>query len=234
MDGVLIDSEPFWREAEADAFGRVGISLTSDQWAATMGMRVNEVVDLWYRRRPWRGTTPKQVEDSIVDHVVDQIRTRGALADGAIEAVDFLRHKGLMLALASSSQYRVIWTVLDLTALADRFQVVHSAEEEEEGKPHPAVYLATARKLGVPPSSCLAIEDSPNGVAAARAAGMTCVAVPNASFKGRELFGAADLILPSLRHIDESVWARLAIERKPHRATAGEAAPNPSGSRASR
>lgn len=223
MDGVLIDSEPFWHEAETGAFGRVGISLTSDQWAPTMGMPVNEVVDLWYRRHPWRGTTRQQVQDAIVDQVVERIRTCGALGDGAIEAVDFLRHKGLMAALASSSPYRVIRAVLDLTALADRFQVVHSAEEEREGKPHPAVYIATARKLGVPPASCLAIEDSPNGVAAAKSAGMTCVAIPNASFEGRELFREADIVVPSLRHIDETLWTRLLTARQPTRVTAGEA-----------
>ncbi len=223
MDGVLIDSEPFWHEAETEAFGRVGISLTSAQWAPTMGMPVNEVVDLWYRRHPWGGATRQQVQDAIVDQVVERIRTRGTLGDGAIEAVDFLRHMGLIAALASSSPYRVIRAVLDLTALADRFLVVHSAEEEREGKPHPAVYLATARKLRVPPASCLAIEDSPNGVAAAKAAGMTCVAIPNASFEGRELFGAADIVIPSLRHIDEALWARLAAARQPPRATAGKA-----------
>ncbi|HEX5500151.1 MAG TPA: HAD-IA family hydrolase, partial [Thermomicrobiales bacterium] len=78
------------------------------------------------------------------------------------------------------------------------FQVVQSAEHEPYGKPHPGVYIEAARRLGLPPTQCLAFEDSPNGVIAAKAARMACIAVPDPALVGDRRFGAADLILPSL------------------------------------
>ena len=101
---------------------------------------------------------------------------------------------------------KLIRSVLSVGGLGGRFEVVHSAEEEERGKPHPAVYLSTARKLGIHPYRCLAIEDSINGVRSAKAAGMVCVAVPEAR-PPRGSFGGADLVLDSLAEIDETVWA---------------------------
>ena len=205
MDGVLVDSEPLWRAVERKVFASVGIRVTDEDLVETMGVRIADVVDRWHRRHPWDEPGREEVAGAIVDGVADAIRREGALNDGAVEAVDYLRGLGLRLALASSSPMRLIDAVLSLGGLTDRFDVVLSAEDEEHGKPDPAVYLSAARGLGVRPERCLAIEDSISGVRSAKAAGMVCVAVsPTSSVDGT--FGGADLVLDSLMAFDERVW----------------------------
>ncbi len=106
--------------------------------------------------------------------------------------------RGLPLAVASSSQYRLIDAALAHFGLRDRFELVHSAEDEEYGKPHPAVFLSAAAKLGAPPRRCLVWEDAPAGVLAAKASSMTCIAVPEQGEGDQPAFGLADLVVDSL------------------------------------
>ena len=100
--------------------------------------------------------------------------------------------------MASSSQYRLIDAALAHFGLRDRFELVHSAEDEEYGKPHPAVFLTAAAKLGAPPRRCLVWEDAPAGVLAAKASSMTCIAVPEPGEEDHPAFGLADLVVGSL------------------------------------
>ena len=217
MDGLLIDSEPLWQEAEIEVFAELGVRLTRAECMETKGRRVDDTVAHWYARRPWSGATEEEVAERLVARVVELIRARGFPKEGAGHAMDFFRRKGLALALATSSGRPVIAAVLERLGLEKDFAVVHSAVEEEFGKPHPAVYLTTASRLGVDPGRCLALEDSIHGVLAAKAAGMKCIAVPDASSEapGREArLGSrlvdADLVLRSLAEIDEAAWTRLA------------------------
>jgi mannitol-1-/sugar-/sorbitol-6-/2-deoxyglucose-6-phosphatase len=209
MDGVLIDSEPFWQESEVDAFGRLGLALTREMCAETMGLRVDEVVDYWRRRRAFDECPSAELEDAIIGGVADRILSKGEAKEGVAHALDFFRGRGVSVALASSSAYRLIRAVTERFGLADKFDCVYSAEEEEYGKPHPGVYLTTARKLGAAPSECLAIEDSFNGVLAAKAARMKCVAVPEPAQRRDPRFAIADAVLDSLAQVDMGVWRRL-------------------------
>ena len=206
MDGVLIDSEPFWQESEIDAFGRVGLRLTREMCMQTMGLRVDEVVDYWHRRRGWEGVTSVELEEAIIGGVEERILSKGEAKEGVEHALGFFRGRGVKVALASSSAYRLIRAVTERFGLADRFDCVYSAEEEEYGKPHPGVYLTTARRLGVRPAACLAVEDSFNGVLAAKAARMRCVAVPEEGARRDPRFSIADAVLGSLEEIDEEFW----------------------------
>ena len=115
----------------------------------------------------------------------------------------------LKVALASSSAYRVIRAVVERLGLADAFDLIYSAEEEEYGKPHPGVYLTTAHRLGVAPTRCLAVEDSLNGVLAAKAARMKCVAIPEAEARHDPRFAIADTVLDSLNGFDAVTWKEL-------------------------
>ncbi|HEV2862122.1 MAG TPA: HAD-IA family hydrolase, partial [Pyrinomonadaceae bacterium] len=99
--------------------------------------------------------------------------------------------------------------VTERLGLAGEFEVAYSAEEEEYGKPHPGVYLTTARRLGVSPAECLAVEDSFNGVLAAKAARMKCVAVPEPAPKADPRFCIADAVLDTLEDLNEEVWQQL-------------------------
>src|SRR5829696_1863822 len=209
MDGVLIDSEPFWQESEIDAFGRSGLALTREMCLQTMGLRVDEVVEYWRRRRTFDEAPASELGDAIIGGVVERILSKGEAKEGAAHALEFFKAKGLRVALASSSAYRLIGAVTERLGLAGEFEVGYSAEEEEYGKPHPGVYLSTARRLGVAPAECVAVEDSFNGVLAAKAARMKCVAVPEPAQRRDPRFSIADAVLDSLADLNEEVWQRL-------------------------
>lgn len=129
-------------------------------------------------------------------------RSRTALP-GVPEAVRALAAQGVPLAVAS-----VISAVLEQLRLTEYFRIVQSAEFEPYGKPHPGVYLTTARRLGVAPEECVAIEDSVTGVAAAKAARMACLAVPAPAARDDCRFSIADDILPSLADLDTDMLRR--------------------------
>jgi len=209
MDGLLVDSEPLWHEAEVEIYAALGVPIESDDARHTKGMFVGEVASYWFERFPWDGPSPEAVAHDIVDRVIELVRERGTLQPGVAQALDLCRAHRLALALASSSEYRLINVVLDRFGLATTFPVRHSAQDESFGKPHPAVFLSTAAILGVPPDRCLAWEDAPAGVLAAKAARMTCVAVPAGEDRRHPAFGIADAVLVSLEEADESLWARL-------------------------
>jgi HAD superfamily hydrolase (TIGR01509 family) len=204
MDGVLVDSEPIWRAVEREVFAGVGIEVTDEDLFETMGVRVADVVERWRRRHPWDEPSREEVARSIVDKVAEAIEREGAFNREAIRAIGYVEGLGLRLALASSSPMRLIRSVLALGGLVEMFEVVLSAEDEEHGKPDPAVYLSAARALRVASEHCLAVEDSVNGVRSAKEAGMVCVAVPVSGVT--DGFEEADLVLGSIAEFDERVW----------------------------
>ncbi len=198
MDGVLIDSEPLWQEAERRVFGQLGLELTPEMCLETLGMRVDQVVRHRYARQPWNGPALQEVEDAILAEMERLIAERGVAMPGVHRILGLLREHGIRLALASSSYMRIIRAVLGKLELQNAFEVVHSAEFEAQGKPHPAIYLTTLEKLGVPASEAVAFEDSPNGVRAARAAGLKTVCIPYPDLRDDPVFDQADLKLTSL------------------------------------
>jgi len=216
LDGVIIDSEPLWREAEIAAYAGIGVTMTDAMCRQTAGMRIGEVVALWFRRFGLDPDGARDTEAAVMRNVTALVQERGEPMDGLMESLAFWQAKGIPLAVASSSGMGLILGVLDKLGIADRFQAVHSAEFEPFGKPHPCVYLSAARMLGVLPEACLAIEDSINGVIAAKAAGMRCIAVPDAVLTGDRRLGIADAVLPSLAHIDETLWDALTMVARGH------------------
>lgn len=208
MDGVLLDSEPAWRRAEIEVFGSVGLHLTEEDCLQTMGIGVAEVVALRHSQKPWSAPSQEEVCRRIVDRVADLVRSARPLP-GVREAIGLLLEEGVPLALASSSHHRLIETVLEALDLRHAFPVRHSGTEEEFSKPHPAVYLTAARRLGVPPQECLVIEDSVTGVIAAKAARMTVVAVPEPAMRPDPRFALADARLDSLEQFSE-FWRGMA------------------------
>jgi len=202
MDGLLIDSEILWHEAEIEIFGDLGVPLSRDHCRTTKGMFVGEVTEYWYARHPWTGPTPAEVAVTIVDRVIALLLAKGELKPGAEHAIALCARRGLSLAVASSSQYRLIDTALDHFGLRHHFALVHSAEDETWGKPHPAVFLTAAAKLGVVPRRCLVWEDAPAGVLAAKAASMACIAVPEHGEEHQPAFALADVVLGSLLEMD--------------------------------
>jgi beta-phosphoglucomutase-like phosphatase (HAD superfamily) len=154
MDGLLIDSEILWHEAEIEIFGDLGVPLSRQHCRTTKGMFVGEVTEYWHAQYPWTGPTPAEVAVTIVDRVIALLLTKGELKPGAEHAIALCARRGLPLAVASSSQYRLIDTALDHFGLRHHFTLVHSAQDETWGKPHPAVFLTAAAKLGAAPRRC--------------------------------------------------------------------------------
>lgn len=198
MDGILIDSEEIWRVAEAAIFQSVGVPMTADDGRLTMGLRSDEVVDYWFARYPWSGPTRAEVNAAINREVIDLVRQHAEPLPGAIEAIELLYQAGYPLGLASSSAGELIDVVVGKLGIRERLRVLHSAEHEPYGKPHPGVYLSAARVLGVAPERCLAIEDSPAGLLAAKAAKMACFVVPAPEMRGDRRYCIADRALDSL------------------------------------
>jgi mannitol-1-/sugar-/sorbitol-6-/2-deoxyglucose-6-phosphatase len=213
MDGLLVDSEPLWQLAEVEILGALGVPLDVGQCRQTKGMFVTEVAHYWHERFPWPAPSPDEVAVEVVDRVCELVVERGALRPGVDDVLALCRRHDLQLAVASSSEYRLIHLVLDHFGLAQEFSVLHSAEEEPYGKPHPGVYLGAAGKLGVDPTRCLAWEDAAAGVLAAKAARMVCVAVPESSERSQPAFAIADAVLASLVEADEDLYGRLVAAR---------------------
>ena len=205
MDGVLIDSEPLWRRAEMKCFGAVGLTLTEEDCLKTVGRRIDEVANYWFERTPWSGVSPSVIADRIVDEMVTLISAEGVPAPGAQEAIEAVQTEGWRIALASSSSKRLIDTVLESFGWQSHFEVVRSAENESHGKPHPAVYLATVRELGLEPIDCVAIEDSANGMLSALEAGMRCIAIPEAATRNDPRFDSATWRFDSLRDVPRAL-----------------------------
>ncbi len=206
MDGLLIDSEILWHEAEVEILGSLGVPIDVDGCRWTKGMFIDEVTAYWYEQFRWSGPTPDEVAVAIIDRVIELLLSKGQLKPGAEHAIAMCVDRGLPLAVASSSQYVLINLALEHFDLRRHFQLVHSAEDESYGKPHPAVFLTAAAKLGAPPRSCVVWEDSPAGVLASKAASMACVAVPEHGEGHHAAFGLADLVLDSLEQIDDAAW----------------------------
>lgn len=206
VDGLLADTEPVWQDAELDVFGGLGMPLTREDCRTTMGLRVDEVVRHWRTRRGW---TPDVADDVVVDRIVDRVCELVAVRDIALPGVDHAiataADAGLRLAVASSSSMRIIGAILRRVGVDDRFEVVRSAEHEPYGKPHPGVFLSAAADLDVDPTACVVLEDSPNGILAAKAARMRCLAVPDPSIADHPWLALADVVLASLEDLDATL-----------------------------
>jgi sugar-phosphatase len=179
LDGLLIDSEPLWQQAEIEVFSDIGVSLTLEMCRETHGVRVDRVVEYWRSKFPWEDVPNHQVADQIVDRLIVLFSERGEPRPGARQAVELFVERGIPVGIASSSFLRVIESAVQAIGIEEKISVIHSAEFEEHGKPHPAVYLTTAEKMGVDPVHVIAFEDSLVGVEAAVRAGMRCIMVPD-------------------------------------------------------
>ena len=205
MDGLLIDSEPLWKEAEVAVFIGVGVPLSYEMTDQTMGLRTDEVVAYWHQRYPWTGRSPESVGAEIDGGALQLIKEKAEPKAGVEEAIGVCESMGLPMAIASSSSMAIINAVVEKLGVGHKFTVIHSAEFEAYGKPHPAVYLSAADKLGVNPGSCLAFEDSANGVLSAKAAKMHCIAVPDPELRHDKRFGIADVVVDSLLNITPEI-----------------------------
>jgi HAD superfamily hydrolase (TIGR01509 family) len=197
MDGVLIQTEEIWDEVR-EAFARErGGRYDAKAQRAMMGMSSTE----WSRYMHEElgiPDLPADINAEVVRRMSERYREHLPLLDGAVEAVERLA-RVWPLAVASSSNRPLIDAVLDLSGLDRCFRSTVSSEEVARGKPAPDVYLEAARRLGVEPGRCAAVEDSHSGIRSAKAAGMRVLAIPNPTFPpGDEALAAADAVVTRL------------------------------------
>jgi HAD superfamily hydrolase (TIGR01509 family) len=200
LDGVLVDSEHVWDEARRqlarerggrwhDRASRDMMGMSSLEWSRYM----HDVIGL--------EDAPEDISAEVVRRLEEIYRRDLPLFEGAAAAVERVAARW-PLGLASSSNRELIDLVLDLSSLGRLFAATVSSEEVAHGKPAPDVYLEAARRLGVDPDRCAAIEDSENGIRSAKAAGMRVLAIPNPRYPPAEdALAQADEVLGSLNEL---------------------------------
>ncbi len=209
MDGVLVNSEPWWNEA------RVAFALAHDRhWspedqALCMGGNSREWAEIMQVRLGLPDMSVDAIQDAVVAGVVGRYHANPVpiIADAPAQVRRIARHRPV--AIASSSHHDIIAAAVDALGLHEVMGAIVSSDEVRLGKPAPDVYLLAATRLGVAPDRCLVVEDSVNGVRAGKAAGMTVVLVPNESFPPTdEARALADHIVGSLADLDPDALSR--------------------------
>jgi HAD superfamily hydrolase (TIGR01509 family) len=203
LDGILIDSEQVWDDVrEALAHDRGGrwheraqrdmMGMSSPEWSRYMHERIG------------LSESPEEINRIVVERMLERYAEGPPWLPGAVETVRRLA-ADFVLGLASSSNRELIDRVLAAGEIAACFRATVSSEEVAAGKPAPDVYLEVARRLGVDPQLCTAVEDSHNGIRSAKAAGMRCVAIPNAQFPPGDAVAEADAVVASLEELTPQV-----------------------------
>jgi HAD superfamily hydrolase (TIGR01509 family) len=198
MDGLLIDSEPMWHEAAREVMQKVNFELTEALKLQTTGLSIKLFLDFCHKIQPWNTPSFEELEKEILEKAHTLILNNAEAMPGAIELLKTLKAQGLKLAVASASHMSLIEGVLERLQITEYFDTWHSGELEEFTKPHPAVYLTTAKKLGVLPEECIAFEDSHAGLRSAHAAGMITISVPAAEVFKDPKFDMAHYKISSL------------------------------------
>ncbi|HEY6571183.1 MAG TPA: HAD family phosphatase [Candidatus Limnocylindrales bacterium] len=203
LDGVLVDSEPWWNDVRIAFAGAHGRRWTDDDHHAVMGANSRGWAITMRDRLELDGMNLDTIQDAVVAGVVERYRTEPPpVIPGATEAVRRIAAQ-VPVAIASSAHPDVIAAAIDALGLRDVLGAIVSSDDVPHGKPSPDVYLAAASQLGVEPARCLVVEDSVNGVKAGKAAGMFVVLVPNESVPPRPgTADLADLVIERLADLD--------------------------------
>jgi HAD superfamily hydrolase (TIGR01509 family) len=203
MDGLLIDSEPYWQKAGIGVLGDLGAVITVEQYYMSTGLRTREWLEFWLNNFNISVEGAEQAVRKIEDKAIELIHESAIAFPGTMDVLNFFRKKGFKIGLATSSPLRLVDVVIKKLGIESYFDAFSSAEYLPLGKPHPQVYINCAVELNVSPLQCVCFEDSFNGFIAAKAARMKCVVVPEESLLNQPRWLAADLKLASLADFNE-------------------------------
>jgi HAD superfamily hydrolase (TIGR01509 family) len=201
MDGLLLDTETLWHAAEVELFTRHGGEFTWDDKMAVIGTSYDFTADYFADRLGLPRQRGHELVSEMISLMHDLVRRSVDARPGAVELVEGLREVAVPLGLASNSPRFLVDDALATARLGDAFDTIVTSDDVEHSKPAPDIYLLACSRLGVEPADALALEDSASGVAAAKAAGLTCIAVPQ--FAETDV-SAADRIVDSLEELIES------------------------------
>ncbi len=205
MDGLLIDSEPLWKEAADELLLNYGKQLSPKQYAQTTGLRTKEFLAHWFTYFNIPAGKIAVDEQLLVDNVIALVQEKGKAMPGIEYIFNFFIERSFKLGLASSSPIELIDVVTGMLGIRQHLHTVTSAANLSFGKPHPEVYLNCAQQLHSPPQNCLCFEDSFNGVIAVKAAKMKCVVVPASHDSGNPRWSAADIRISTLDNFNELI-----------------------------
>jgi len=195
MDGLLLETEGLWLAAETEMFHRHGAEFTREDQLAVIGTSAEVSARHFAARLGWPVERGHEAAAESLAIMHGLVRQGVATRPGAVELITALRMAGMRLGLASNSPRFLVDDALAGAGLSDAFDATVSSDDVDHPKPAPDVYLEACRRLGVQPAHALALEDSWSGVAAARAAGLTCYVVPQLPETD---VSAADRVLGSL------------------------------------
>jgi len=203
MDGLLIDSEPLWDQAELGVMATLGVDTSRrHELPDTLGLRIDLVVELWFAQQPWNGPSVAEVTQRIITRAMTLVEEKRPLLPGVADAIALCKAQGLKVGLASASPLHMLERVLTLFGLRESFDALASAEHLPYSKPHPQVYLDAAAKLGVDPLCCVTLEDSVNGMVATKAARMRSIVVPAEENRSDARWALANVRLHSLTELE--------------------------------
>jgi HAD superfamily hydrolase (TIGR01509 family) len=195
LDGVVVDSEPYSMQALVDVLGEYGIVPSPDELRRSYGRTLTEDFQDYFGHHGVAAdvrTAVARKRARYFESAAGKLRP----FPGVLSLLERVAARGYRLAAASSGERDKVTFTLDALGLEGRFEVIVTGDDVRHSKPDPAIYLTAAARLGVAPEGCLAIEDAPNGVLAAKRAGMRCLAITNSV--SREALAGADAIVESL------------------------------------
>ena len=184
-------------------FKEYGMHLSEADCRKTMGLRIGEVIQLWMNHFGYHHLNANAIEERILHLLMELIETEGKFIPGIPELLSFCKTKQLKTGIATSSASLLMRTVIKKLQLEALFTSCVSAEFLRYGKPHPEVFLKCAEELKTLPQNCLVIEDSFNGVIAAKAAQMKVIAVPDTGHIQVKGFAAADYQALNMKEVLE-------------------------------
>ena len=203
MDGLLLDTETLWHTAEVELFRRHGGEFTWDDKMAVIGTSYDFTARYFADRLGLPRDRGRDLVTEMIELMHALVRREVDARPGAVELVARLREHGVALGLASNSPRFIVDDALATAGLGGIFETIVTSDDVEHAKPAPDIYLLACERLGVDPADAVALEDSASGVAAAKAAGLTCIGVPqfaetDVSAADRVVDSLEDLLAPSI------------------------------------
>jgi HAD superfamily hydrolase (TIGR01509 family) len=199
FDGVILDTEGPIYQSWQEVYAANGVALPFEQWVKTVGSSNEAFHPQRYLEERLGRLLPQEVIDRRVERRVELVLEQ-PLLPGVAALIDAARAAGMAIGVASSSSRDWVSSHLERLGIRDSFVCLRSRDDVEHVKPEPDLYLAALECLGVAATEAVAIEDSPNGISAAKRAGLRCVAVPNPLTASLDLSGA-DVLLESLADV---------------------------------
>ena len=197
MDGLLLETEVLWHRAEQRLFARHGAEFTFEDKLTVMGTSAAFTGEFFARRLGYGAEQAAPLIREVTDLMHDELQAQVNARPGAVELVERLRGR-VPLGLASNSPRYLVDAALQSAGFTDAFDAVVSSDDVAHHKPAPDLYLLVCERLGVEPAETLALEDTASGIASAKAAGLTCIAVPQ--FAETDV-SAADRVIASLEEL---------------------------------